>query len=549
MEKTYIIGKAEILKSFDNFSDHPILKNDIEIHDWIVNFLKKNEVEKLLIEISHHNPKSSMDIVLHLRLAIDQLREKCLIPILLISQNSLDTIIEQTEERSHILSTKGVYFSELGDLESLSNQIRLIEGLTKYNYLTNFLKSIIIHPEDIGRHSIANLWGAYAMDKAAKTNSLTYEFEERKKLYFKYISAFNNLNKLVPTLKNIKGSVNLSSPNLINSKDKKILLIDDEADKGWETVLINLFETTKKNDFIIINEKVKDYNSFSNESKKIIENNEFDLYLLDLRLNGLEEDDEKDPRKFSGMNVLKKIKELNDGNQVIVFTASNKVWNLKALLDKGADSYYLKESPEFRFSNKLSEMNYDEFKENVQSCFSRVYLREIYPYWKNAFESATNKQDKFIRESDSMLDIAWNLLSQEQRDFGYLTLFQILELYADKVYNPNTNTLYVNGQYIYMIESKAEAEVWKLKFNKSEHFRYFKPTEETKEKDKYKPTTLFKVSCLLRFCLNFDSNQLLQFGRLNKLRNDIAHEGAKDVVDSTYIIHLLKIIEDIRKIN
>jgi DNA-binding NarL/FixJ family response regulator len=29
-----------------------------------------------------------------------------------------------------------------------------------------------------------------------------------------------------------------------------------------------------------------------------------------------------------------------------MFTASNKAWNMKALLDAGADGYYIKESPE-----------------------------------------------------------------------------------------------------------------------------------------------------------------------------------------------------------
>ena len=50
-----------------------------------------------------------------------------------------------------------------------------------------------------------------------------------------------------------------------------------------------------------------------------------------LRLNGAAEDGQLVPEEFSGYKVLRRIKELNRGNQVIMLTASNKAWNLKAL--------------------------------------------------------------------------------------------------------------------------------------------------------------------------------------------------------------------------
>src|SRR5690606_17315684 len=150
-----------------------------------------------------------------------------------------------------------------------------------------------------------------------------------------------------------------------------------------------------------------DFESFSEANKNIINSEKFDLYLVDLRLNGLEEDENLKTKEFSGMKVLQKIKSLNEGNQVIIFTASNKVWNLKSLLDAGADGYYMKESPEYNFSRVISEQNYKDFKENVKACFGRGYLSEVYKHWINAKDIETTTDHNFIAESNIALDIAW----------------------------------------------------------------------------------------------------------------------------------------------
>lgn len=71
-------------------------------------------------------------------------------------------------------------------------------------------------------------------------------------------------------------------------------------------------------------------------------------------MNGVQEEKVLSPNEFSGMKILKAIKAANQGIQVIMFTASNKAWNMKALLDAGADGYYIKESPEFAFPNSYS---------------------------------------------------------------------------------------------------------------------------------------------------------------------------------------------------
>lgn len=328
---------------------------------------------------------------------------------------------------------------------------------------------------------------------------------------------------------------------------KRVLLIDDEADKGWEAVLRKVFKTSTCEDFIVINEKVRDYEALSTTSKRILEKKDFDLYLVDLRLNGLEEDDTIITEAFSGMRVMQKIKSLNQGNQVIIFTASNKAWNLKALLDAGADGYYMKESPEYNFSISISEQNYRAFKRNAEKCFTKNYLREVYVHWENTKNMATNIDSKFIAESDTALEISWEQIKNGNLDFGFLTLYNAIERYADSVIHQD----HLSGDYtlkgITVINTVNEQEKeWYLTFNPDPQYGdYFSFGKSTQEK-RQKPTALFNISCLLHFNYNKDDEFLRNFGKLNKLRNNIAHGKDRGITTKENLIEVLSILKEIR---
>jgi CheY-like chemotaxis protein len=211
-------------------------------------------------------------------------------------------------------------------------------------------------------------------------------------------------------------------------------LIDDEADKGWELLLKKVFQTSTPEDFVVISEKVTDFDALSLTNKEIIENQKFDLYLIDLRLNGLAEENILKTSEFSGMKMLQKIKGINPGNQVIIFTASNKVWNLKALLDAGADGYYLKESPEYNFSNELSKQNYQQFKKNIKDCFERDYIRGLYIDIQNIKRklSTLSYPKDFLGELTNQLDLFFDMIlkvkTETQFAHTYVTLYMVIEI-------------------------------------------------------------------------------------------------------------------------
>ena len=547
MERTFIIGNSNSLKELEGtYIEIPNLTNEVQIHNWIIELFKQYEIDKVVIEIED-KPLLSLQIGYHIRLSIAHIREKVLLPIFYVSKLSLNTIMLQTGIYSQILATKGVFYSEF-DMQSNKVEIEYLVGLKENEFVTKFLKIINIQPDEtIGRHSLANIWGAYAMDKASNINTLSEDSEFKKSLYFKYVSAFNNVHKLKPSSLKIISSINVGEVNKIKAEGKKILLIDDEASKGWETVLRKIFKTSAAEDFVVINEKVKDFEAFSKSSRHIIESEKFDLYLVDLRLNGLDEDENLNTTSFSGMKILKKIKALNKGHQVIIFTASNKVWNLQALFDEGADAYYMKESPEYNFSNSISEQNYKDFKQNVNKCFERRYLREVFTEWEKTKNYNINNVKNFIKESDTALNIAWQQIERDDLNFGFLTLFQCIERLS--------NELYVLGDYNDSIGGSVTIDKtvgedseweWMMTFKKNKLEGDYFSFGSIIQKNNIKPTALYKISSLLKLKLQKDEVFLKEVGRLNKIRNEIAHGATRCIVTKENLIKILNILGEIR---
>ena len=120
-----------------------------------------------------------------------------------------------------------------------------------------------------------------------------------------------------------------------------------------------------------------------------------------------EDDFEKGQRhNLTGHEVAKYIKDLNAGNQIVVFTASNKIWNLKEEIFKiGASGYAIKESPDLNLKRQESLGLYQEFTRAIRQACGMSYLKDI-----------VNKQNslKSIVPPVAQLDSIINLLSRDQ---------------------------------------------------------------------------------------------------------------------------------------
>lgn len=378
MEKTYIIGKKDNFSILDGINErnfiflYPLF--DEELNDFVVDQLSDLDIHDLVIfDLDSENRERICELAFHIRLT-PEVPNGHYVPFLFTSFYSLKSFLGDLH--SQILLTKGCTFCLNNEIEE---SLQHLHPLTEKEYEEDFLKRIIIRPEGDGSsHSIANEWGAAALSKilpSEKKDIVSQILNDKKKtLYFKYRKALSQLTDI---------SENFNYDSLekpIDIGDKKVLIIDDEAEKGWAIVLKEMINST--NPPVVYSQKVKNYQQLPKEIRNCIDNENIDevsdLVFLDLRLRGDEEEDIYNPRLFSGMDILKKIKHHNKGIQVIIFTASNKAWNLKELLDKGADGYYIKESPEYGFSEKFSEANSKALCDSIRRCIDRSYLKNIY---------------------------------------------------------------------------------------------------------------------------------------------------------------------------
>ena len=399
-----------------------IYENDFGVvNDFVIDKLN-GDFDVVIIDIDRiERPDLALSIGMYMRLSVFEIKENALKPIIFTSDKLIKSFLHY-KTFSQLLTTRNVYF------QSRSNIITdAVQPIDPKSYTDDFLDFINIRSEQ-GRHSLANQWGASVIDKLVnkdKPSSIETIINAEKSLYFKFV----NVQTIdVADYLSGKEALNGYVVQPVYAEGKHILLIDDEADKGWEYVLKCMIKNAEA--FQVIGHKMKDYQSLSKEEKDMIKKGNFDLIFLDLRMNGIEEDGIYKPEEFSGMKILKQIKKVSPGTQVIMFTASNKAWNLKALLDAGADGYYIKESPEYKFSFNFSKANYETLRETIVKCLKRKYLRDadaiISKITKDFNQTHVNKpfKDSIINQ----LRMSYTLLSEEHFPYAYISLYQVIEM-------------------------------------------------------------------------------------------------------------------------
>jgi|GEM_PF-2389609 Response regulator containing a CheY-like receiver domain and an HTH DNA-binding domain len=405
-----------------------VLTSEKDVHDYVAKNLAR-PFSCLVLSLDE-NPALALDIAMHVRLSKDILNESILCSIVFVSEKPLGDFLGFAQ--SQLFLTEGMYFCPAACLNKTVKEAR---PLTKESYRSAFLNRISIARPEGSNHSLANQWGASRLYRIVSGKDITEnEYKAfnnvQKELYYKFIMAKVSRASKGPETANID--------QIPESHGKKVLLIDDEADKGWAKTIQAIFSATGFDpERDVICERVADYEGLSESGRNRIENGDYDLFLLDLRLNGDIEDNETEARKMSGYKVLSKIKKLNRGNQVIMLTASNKAWNLKALLDplNGASGYFVKESPEYEFTDEFSIANLESFRNDARICFERGYLKRFRTLIdlisdKISKETDSDKKD-FLREVNSQMDVAFGLCAQaaspSSYQYAYLSTFQVLE--------------------------------------------------------------------------------------------------------------------------
>jgi len=458
---------GEFLKANASFlQGNDARSQDGKIHDFLVSSVKK-EVTAFLLD-ADTDPGLFMQLALHIRLTDALPGGSRFAPIVFISDNPLERLIKKSSF-GQIFLTHGTYICRRSDYERVLESSRSLDENT---FRSDFLDRINIPAPKGSNHSLANQWGAsrlYMLISGADAKKDAFkDFQDiHKRLYFKYIS------HKIPTASDPKAIRGLSY-KVKNATGKRVLLIDDEAEKGWTKALSLIMPFANLS---VISETVLDYGDFSEKARRTIEELDYDLVLLDLRLGGVREDYVVDPEQMSGYKVLRKIKELNRGVQVIMLTASNKAWNLKALMapGKGADGYFVKESPEYEFSDDLSAANLRSLIGDMERCLEQGYLRYLWTF-SHSFDSGTSE---LAGEIATQLGIAYEMASKalnpEDFSYAFLSLYQTVEIVTSRLTDWKEDTTDKNMKLLYLkrrdggdyskelVSPSGEEVLWRLK--------------------------------------------------------------------------------------
>ncbi len=508
-------------------------ENDLGVvNDFVIAKLK-HKFDVLVIDADNiQRNEVVLAIGMYLRLSITEVGINALVPIIIVSDKTIKSFLHYNQF-SQLLLTKNVYFESREGMK-----IDAVQPLDATKYEDDFLAFINVQPRQ-GRHSLANQWGASVLDRLLNNGVPSGNDvlnTAAKSLYFKYVlvQTFNVADYLSGKEQPRYAMLNRTK---IHANGKRILLIDDEADKGWEYVLKRMI-VTNEGDFDVIKRKVASFDAFTKEEKKQIKEGNYDLIFLDLRMNGVAEENIYKPDDFSGMKILKQIKKDSQGTQVIMFTASNKAWNLKALLDAGADGYYIKESPEYKFSNNFSIANYDALRENVQNCLKRSYLRDIDTRMKNIRRLFNINITDLKKSILNQLDVSYELLKDGHFAFAYISLYQTIEMINNEYLDRDDNGVW------YIVETNEDAKSWTIG-----KFHHECVEAKTKEKDHVKYPEWQKMASLYyQLWKQTDKSFGYQIQTLINERNKFMHNDCNSKSDIRNEKGYLTLFDAIEKI-
>ena len=568
MKKNLII-KNEIIKIpikvFDREEILPIKKNyedniDKIIHDFIQR-LDSKDIASITLPISlTNNPLDFSGLIFGHHIRLDENKDISSIPLIYYSAIDFENILKLTNW-ANILLTNRVYFVDLTkyDFDKIIKSIK--KEINKKNLINfeTFINRIDIKPPSNYRyhHSIDNELALLRWSKYIGCSEKIPEVEQNIKsgLYFKYYQVLNPLPKTEE-----------NKSFLLNSKGK-ILLIDDEAEKGWKDFYNYLLQYNINNKTIKFDYLKENYKSVIKEDilKKSIEKvQEFnpDVVLLDLRLCDEDFTDKTitNSENLTGIIILQKIKEINKGIQVIITTASNKSWNYDKALQYGADAYILKQG------NSDVKEDITNLKELIEKLLKRARFLKPVLQDISKLKELISKNELFNSENDqirkdveSSLDITFVLLSKATLFNQYKNLFNhaFLQLFLCIENFLAIKSVFKFGDICYVknnikVAERIDDNKWKsmIKFNNYDNKTTFWSYGENDKLNSI--TTDFKMSAVLIFLFNRKDSNYLDWPKIRDIRNKkIAHyeSGYIEIDNIKLILNFLKYIFNSENIN
>lgn len=346
-----ISGRTLFIHPDEDFIQNAILNahseeiyqdNDSDMSEFAIKLLNYNEYDNIFLPLCFGPTLSDYNglrLATHIRCTPSKNQLK---RIFIYGFVGLDYLVDH--EYFNILKTKNVelvpYSKKAFELAANKN----VE-LLKPEELSTEIKKLKLDPplNYADSHSIANEWAIYQWAKTIgcdETDELTKVFQNvETNLYFKYLRTINPISEVD----------RIAPENLKFDFEGKpqVLMIDDECEKGWNEIFAHLLYDINQIDIEYLGYDFKNLSTQEIIEKSIIkiQEKDIDMVILDFRLNPSDFEKE-DSEQITSVKLIKKIKERNPGVQVIVFSATNKIWNLQALISAGTDGFIFKNSNE-----------------------------------------------------------------------------------------------------------------------------------------------------------------------------------------------------------
>jgi hypothetical protein len=416
--------------------------SEFGFHKIISNSLSKIEYKGIFVPLCFGNSLSDFN---GLRLA-SEIRctnniNQCT-PIFIYSFVRMEYLLQN--EYFNILRTKGV---ELMDYSKKAFQFaasRRSNHLKHHELPKEIIKLELQPPKNyLDNHSIANEWAIHQWAKTIgcdETDELTKIFKNvEANLYFKYLRTINPISEL--------NRISAEKLKFKYEGTPKVCLIDDEADKGWYEIFAYLLGDINGiyTDYLGVDFKNLDTNDIIEKSFDKIVTDKIDVVILDFRLNPSDLEN-KNLEDITSIKLLKKFKNYNPGIQVIIVSATTKIWNLQALQEAGADGFVIKESPENSIDINFTAQTIGSFKYTLENCLRKCFLKEIFslmgPVAKLVKIESQKKSSKFS------LSIQQNIIQN---------INQRIEIFNQLIYNFPSNLEWSFSTLILIIEEIVNA--------------------------------------------------------------------------------------------
>lgn len=369
-----------------------------------------------------------------------------------------------------ILKMPGIYYTK-SDYDSIKNVSQLLADISESEYNTGLNCINLNIPSDIGdNHSVSNKWAIHRWAHALNIyEELDFNFVEDKvtnSLYFKYLNSLNSFKKNVITNpKDLK--IDISSCKV----KPKILFIDDQADEGWYEALCTILYDKNGFGFDYIGDdlKYKTNAEIIDVVKKKVSTFSPDIVILDLRLCA-SDFDSKPIKDLTGNHVLRAIKQMNRGIQVLIFSSTSKIWNYQFLSSQegnidGADGFIVKERPEDSKDPFYTKTIIKHFISCLNNCCNFIYRKGLWAKIQEDIIKCNRGDSDYAKTVAKLLELVEESLFAKQTNFPYasifMDLFRIVEITANE-YIEDYAIQDFDGLYFWQFKDGNKL----LKFNK-----------------------------------------------------------------------------------